>query len=123
VATTLAVGSCGGTVVAAPSRLRSGPFGPHLGLGGPGLGVAVPPPEAEDVARVGDGLDGDVHTATRRRELHEPAGSARPGRLGLAIGKGGRALPRVCCSAVPRSRIPIFVPVGLATLVTVRRWW
>jgi hypothetical protein len=37
-----------------------------------------------------------------------------------AIGGGCRVLPRVRCSAVPRSRMPIFVSVGLATLVTVR---
>jgi hypothetical protein len=32
--------------------------------------VAVPPPAAEDVARAGGGLDGEVPTAARRRELH-----------------------------------------------------
>jgi hypothetical protein len=59
---------------------------------------------------------------------------ARPGQKGLvcscccvrsvtAIGGGGRALPRVRCSAVPCSRMPFFVPVGLITSVSVRRRW
>jgi hypothetical protein len=42
----------GGAVTrAASARPRSGPFGPHLGLGAPGLGVAVPPPAVGEVAR------------------------------------------------------------------------
>jgi hypothetical protein len=39
----------------ASARPGYGPFGPHLGLGGQGLGGVVPPPAAEEVARAGDG--------------------------------------------------------------------
>jgi hypothetical protein len=90
-------------LVAAPSRHRYGPFGPHLG-GEPSLGMVVPPPAAGGVARAGGGLDGGVPTAVWRRELHEPAGSARQGGPGLLLLMRpvgyrhwrGRSCPLVC---------------------------
>jgi hypothetical protein len=78
------------------------------------------------------GLDGGVPTAAWRWELHEPAGSLGQGALVCsccclrsvaAIGGGGRALPRVRYLAVPHSRLPLFIPIGIATLVTVRWQW
>jgi hypothetical protein len=72
-------------LLAAPSRPGSGPFGLHLGLGGPCRDVAVLPPVVGGVARTGDGLDGDMLTAARRREFHEPVGSAGPEGPGLLL--------------------------------------
>jgi hypothetical protein len=62
VATMLLLG--GGVVrrlVVAPSRPRSGPFDPHLGLS-----MAALPPAVGGVARAGGGLDGDMFTVARR---------------------------------------------------------
>jgi hypothetical protein len=110
-------------LLAAPSRPESWPFGLHLGLGGPCLGVAVLPLVVGGVARTGDGLDGDMLTAARQRELHKPAGSAGPEglvcfcfgvRSVTTFGGGGRALLRVRCSTNPRSRLSLpFLSISL----------
>jgi hypothetical protein len=126
-------------LVAAPSRPRYGPFGPHLGMGGPGLGVTVTPPAVGGVARAGGGLDSGVPTAAWRRELHEPAGLLGHGALVCsccclrsvaAIGGGGRALPRIRYLAVPHSRLPFFCSHryryfghGEMAVVIARSWW
>jgi hypothetical protein len=90
-------------LVAVPSWPRFGPFGAHLGLGGPSL-LLMPPMAAGGVtaARV-------VYTAARllqRGDRSFTSPRARPGQVGLvcscccirsvtAIGDGGCALPRV----------------------------
>jgi hypothetical protein len=125
-------------LLAAPSRPGSGPFGLHLGLGGPGLGVAVLPPVVGGVARTGDGLDGDMLTAARRRELHEPAGSAGQRAWFASVAASGR-LPPLAVEVVPscvcavrlipapgclfrfyRSR---YVGHGEMAVVIARSWW
>jgi hypothetical protein len=60
-------------LVAVPSRPRSGPLGPIWVWAG--HVQAVLPLVVGGVAQTGGGLDGDMLTVARRRELHKPAGS------------------------------------------------
>jgi hypothetical protein len=88
-----------------------GPFGAHLGLGGPSLMVVPPPAAVGGVSGAGDGLYGGAPTAARRRELHEPAGSAGPDGPGLLLllrPVGYRHWRwRLCPPACPRSVAPL----------------
>jgi hypothetical protein len=56
------------------SRPGSGPFGPHLGLGGLGLGFPVMSSAIDEAARAAGGLDDGALTPTWPWDLHEPLG-------------------------------------------------
>jgi hypothetical protein len=107
-------------LVAASSRPRSGPFGPHLGLGGLDPCIAVPSPAAGGVARAGGG-----RTATRR--LQRGDGSltslrARPGQVGLVCSCAASGLLAPLAGEVVPSCVLVVQPLlAPGCLFSIRR--
>jgi hypothetical protein len=82
-------------LVAALARPRSGPFGPHLSLGG--LDMCLSKPSSADGGRPGRWR----LSVARRQKLHNPACV----KMVTANGGGGGSLLRGCCFIVSCSRL------------------